>query len=480
MLFGHVLSYAPANVVPALISFASIYVFTRLMSPQAYGRCALVLSVALLCQTALFYWLQVGATRFVARATKEGHLPSLTATAYRLFFATAIALTGLYVLGMYLVPTAPVLRHALWLGLPLILARSLTILNQAFAQGGMRLLRYNLVECGQSLLGFALALILVKAGGLAERGLLLGLIGGSLAVALPGLWGVGAFAPTPLDRARAKLLLRFGLPLAVYCAMNYVLSTSDRLLVEYFLGPAAVGVYSVSYNLADRALSSLFLAVSLAAFPLAIAKLEREGVDAARRQVYANGTALLAVAIPAAAGLIALSGPLTSVLIGDSFRDVARQILPWIAVASVLAGFQIHFFDHAFHLGQRTKLCLYSTGPAVVANLVLNVLWLPRLGLKGAVYATLVGYVVALVGSVLIGRRVFRIAFPFRPLLRMSGAAAIMVVVLRILPAPLTAGGLAATILLGALIYLTAAVALDIGGVRALLQRQLQARKAAP
>jgi O-antigen/teichoic acid export membrane protein len=473
VLFGHVLGYAPANVLPALVSFLSIYVFTRLVSPQEYGRYALVVSVTLLCQAAFFYWLQVGTTRFVARAHKEGRLPALVSTAYRLFLVAAVVLSALYAAALYTIPGARALRAELWLGLALILARSLTALNQAFTRGGLHVWRYNLVECGQSLLGFAIGLLLIKAFKLADAGILLGLIAGALVVALPGLLATRGLAVAPIDGQDARLLLRFGLPLTAYCAMNYMLATSDRLLVEHFLGPAAVGVYSVSYNLADKAVTSVFLAVSLAAFPLAVSKLEREGPEAARHQLYRNGTALLGLAIPASAGLIALCGPLTSVLVGPSFREEARQILPWIAMASVLCGLQVHFFDHAFHLGRRTELCVFSIGPAVLLNLLFNVLLLPRFGLMGAVYATLAGYAVALAGSILVGRRVFQIRFPFRPLLRVLSASAVMVLVLELLPAPVTTAGLLATILLGAISYGAAAVALDVGGLRAVLLRLL-------
>jgi len=477
MLARHIVGYAPANVVPAIVSFLSIYVFTRLVSPQEYGKYAVVLSVTLMCQALFFYWLQVGATRFVARAMQEGGLDALVSTAYRLFFASSLVFASLYALSVVLFPSIHALRSALWLGLPLVLARSLTALNQAFNRGELRVLRYNMVECCQSVFGFIFGWVLVKVFAMEGAGILLGIILGTLVMSLPGAGAIGRSISRPTSRDQGRLLLRFGLPLTFYCAMNYMLATSDRLLVEYFLGPAAVGVYSVSYNTMDRALTSVFLAVSLASFPLAIAKLEREGVESARRQVYGNGTALLALGLPACAGLIVLNQHIAVVLIGERFRAQALEIMPWIAGSSLLAGFQVHFFDHAFHLGRRTELAAWSVGPAVVVNILLNVLLLPRIGLMGAVYATIGGYVAALCGSIGFGRTVFRIDFPFRPVLRIVAATVVMISVLKIIPAPATVAGLCVLLLAGVTTYAAASLLFDVAGARSLLSRRLARRR---
>src|SRR5215471_16552123 len=158
------MGYGPANIVPAVVSFLSIYVFTRLVSPEAYGAYALVISVSLLCQAVFFYWLQVGATRFVERARQDGDLPALTAAIYRAFALSSLALALAYVVGMAALPRRPgVVQEALWLGLPLVLARSLTAVGQSFNRGSLRVGRYNVIECGQALLGFGFGLVLVVA-----------------------------------------------------------------------------------------------------------------------------------------------------------------------------------------------------------------------------------------------------------------------------------------------------------------------------
>ena len=466
MLLRHIRGYAPANLVTAVLSFASIYAYTRLVSPAEYGVYALVISVTLMCQSIFFYWLQVGATRFIARAEADGSIAALNATVYRSFTYCSTIFAAGYLATITLMPMQDTVRRALLLGLALIIAKSLVAVNQSFNRGALRVLRYNIVECGQGLLGLGLSLVLVWTTNLKETGILLGLIAGAILMALLDLRHLVTAFRQRIDRTQLKALLSFGLPLTIGYALNFVLSTSDRMLVEYYLGSAAVGIYSVSYGVVDRALMSVFLAISLAAFPLVIARLEKEGAEAARQQAYRNGTALLSLVLPSCLGLIAAKDHLATVLIGPEFRAQALDIMPWIAVSTLLAGLQIHFFDHAFHLGRRTSLLLWSTGPAALLNIILNVILLPRIGLMGAVYSTLACYMVSIASSMMLGRRAFRIDFPWGPALRILGASMAMALVLKMVSFPLHAWGLVAMIALGGVTYGLAALALDIGGIR--------------
>jgi O-antigen/teichoic acid export membrane protein len=260
--------------------------------------------------------------------------------------------------------------------------------------------------------------------------------------------------------------------------MGYILATSDRLLVQHYLDSAAVGVYSVPYSMADRTLNSLFMGVTLAAFPLTMVKMEREGPEAARRQLYQTGSLLLAVALPACAGFIAANDCIAHVLFGPQFRDPAAKIMPWIVGASLLGGLQKHFFDHAFHVARRSDMFLWSMSPAVVLNIGMNVVLLPRIGVMAAAYSTLAGYAVSLAGSIVVGRRVFRIDFPFRPAARIVAATGLMVLVLKAFRFPPNLWGLIALVSLGTVAYGLAAIVLDAAGIRGLLLRRFSPRRA--
>ena len=469
MLGRQVLGFLPAQIVPALASFASVYLFTRFATPAEYGLFALAMSIAQMGQSVFFYWIQVGATRHLDSARLKGTLAELQSAAYRSHALTFAAFAAIYVITLPMLPLDKPLRRALWFALAIVGLRSLVTVNQAFHRGNLNAARFNFIECAQAVaqLGLGLAALLLTSS--RAGGLLAGAVIASLLVATIDARAVITALRHPVARAEIVTLLRFGLPLSASFALNYLLSTSDRMLVEYFLGSAAVGVYSVAYSLMDRVISSIFVAVTLAAFPLAIRAFEREGAAAATLQLRDNGRLLLAVVLPAAALLVCLNHQIAAVMVGEAFRGETQAIMPWVVLAALMAGFQLHLFDHAFHLKRRTLLSLCVTGPAALVNIGVNLLLLPRIGLMGAVWATLAGYAVSLAGSIIVGARVMTVPLDLAEMTRVAAACAVMAAVLLTADMPANVTGLAGAFIIAALSYGAAAVALDVAGLRSRL-----------
>ena len=65
MLLRHSVIYLFARGVPGLLGFATIIIFTRLLSPEAYGQYALVVTGAILGNAILYQWLSASLLRFL-------------------------------------------------------------------------------------------------------------------------------------------------------------------------------------------------------------------------------------------------------------------------------------------------------------------------------------------------------------------------------------------------------------------------------
>ena len=465
-LARQVLGFLPSQVVPALASFASIYLFTRHTSPGEYGIFALVMSVVLMAQSVLFYWIQVAVTRHVDAAQRDGQLPALQASAYRCLAGTWLAFSLLFAAAMWLLPLAAELKRGLWLAIPIVGLRSLVVINQAFNRGALRTWRYNLIESGHAVGQLALGWALLQGVAAPSVALLCGTLAAGAAAAavdVPTLW---AALKRGVARAQVLQLLQFGAPLSLGFALNYVLATSDRLLVQWLLGAEAVGVYAVAYGLMDRAVSALFIAISIASYPLAIRAFETGGAAAAQAQMRRTGELLLFITLPVCAALMCLNQQLAAVLVGEAFRADAARLMPWVALAALLAGFQIHFFDHAFHLERRTSLFLWTIGPAALVNVLANLVLLPQVGLIGAAWATLLGYACSLAASVVIGARVFKVPLALGQIARAGAATALMLAVLWARNVPGTVWGLLQAVALGGAVYLLAAWVCNVAGLR--------------
>ncbi len=114
-----------------------------------------------------------------------------------------------------------------------------------------------------------------------------------------------------------------------------------------------------------------------------------------------------------------------------------------------------------------------------VANLVLNLLLIPRFGLYGALWATTASYGVGAVAALALGRRAQPLPIPWDTLAKAGAACLLMAVAVLILPSP---GGILELILkasVGAAVYGGVVLGLNVDGLRGKLSG-LARRKARP
>ncbi|MDH4079716.1 MAG: oligosaccharide flippase family protein [Nitrospira sp.] len=404
MLLRHIAYYSLARGLPGVVNFAALAVYTRLLSPDEFGRYAVVLAGVGLVNVIVFQWLRLVLLRFLHANTHDSarFLSGILA----LFLTLALAVTGVGALLVLWWPD-PVWQHLLALAVPLLLAQAWFELNLELVRARLAPLVYGKLLGSKAVIALALGALLAWIG-LGTIAPLLGLIvSHALALLVFGLGAWNAVRPAWPGAQALREQLRYGLPLMVSFALVWVVSSSDRLLLAWFLDEAAVGAYAAGYDLAFQVITLLLVIINTAAHPLAINALENQGPAAATEQLRINGELIFVAALTAAAVLFVLSPVLVPWLIGVSFRDDALRILPWIVLASALAGIKAYFFDMAFHLGRRSGWLVITGGLAALANVGLNLVLIPRYGITGAAAATLAAYGSAMVASAWFGARVF-------------------------------------------------------------------------
>lgn len=465
MLLRHTAYYLIARGLPGVVNFAALAVYTRQLAPEAFGQYALVLVGVGLANVAVFQWHRLVLERFLAAnsADPQRFLGWMLAQ----FLVLALAVTGIGALLALWWPD-PVWQRLVALAVPLLLAQAWFELNLALVRARLEPGRYG------GLLGSKAVMALGLGAGLAWAGFgamapLIGLLVAHVVAFV--LFGLGLWRGTSPRMPETDVLrahLRYGLPLTVTFALMWVVSGSDRLMLAYFLDEQAVGVYAAGYDLAFQSLTLLLTIINTAAYPLAVTALERDGEAAACEQLRQNGEWILAAALAGAAGLVVLAPALVAVLIGETFREGALTVLPWVAAAAALAGIKAYHFDIAYHLGRASQYLVATGAVTAFSNVALNLWLIPVHGILGAAWATLGGYGLALLLSVVFSQRAFPMP-AIAPLLIKTGwvgvAAALAAwfgLALGNTPTASLSIGLALGLIGTGLI----AVAVDVGGVR--------------
>lgn len=479
MFWRGVLGYLPVNVVQGAVGLLTIVLFTRVLDPAQYGVYALAFSVGSLTQTVLLTWTEAAMARFLAARQEDGRLADHFATLYRLWIGAAVVVP-LACAAVALSPLNAPLKVAIVAALACVLVNSLVKLALERRRAAGDVAGAAVLTIVQNAGGFALGLALAFAG-LGGAAPILGV--GAISAACAALVlpkELERLSGGRFDRALARAYAAYGLPVSLSLILALVLASTDRLLLGAFLDEATVGVYHAGYSLGSRTLDVVFIWLGMAGAPALIAALERGGEAALKAAAREQASAMILLTLPAAVGLALVARPLADLMIGEALRDGASHVTPWIAASGWLAGMTTYYLLQAFTLARRTPLLIVSMLAPAAANVVLNLVLIPRLGLDGALWATTVSYGIGAVAAWALARRACALPIPW-DVLAMAGAASLaMAACVLALP---SLGGLAELALkagVGAAAYGAIVLALDVAGLRARLSELLPRRIPAP
>lgn len=473
MFWRGVWGYLPANIVQGVVGFLAIVLFTRILSPEDFGRYALAFSVTTLVHVAVFTWLEAAMARFWATEEPGPGLAAHFASLYRAAFLVSLIYVPVVALAIWLWPADPNFKLALAFGLCSSPIRCLAKLGQERLRAAGEVSKSAGLDMGVTISGLVIGVgfALLGAGGASP---LIGLALGSLAAlpfVLPGELRQARNGVVTVQRVRTYT--GYGYPIAASLALTVVLASTDRFLLAAFLDEAAVGAYHAGYTIANRTLDVLFLWLGTAGQPALVMALERGGGERLREAAREQASTFLLIGLPAAAGVALVARPLAEVLIGEDLRSAAALVTPWIALSALLYGLTAYYFGQAFTLGKKTRLLLVAMAIPALLNIVLNLILVPRFGVVGAAWATAASFGVGMLATMAIGRRAVALPIPWGSLIRCGVATGVMALVVAQLPAIGGFPELALDAATGGVVYATVALTLNAAGVRDVALRLL-------
>jgi len=252
-------------------------------------------------------------------------------------------------------------------------------------------------------------------------------VGGALAARLlSGILGVLAtgllarrYISLNIDWAGFKRVLHYGLPLLPASIASYILFASDRYVLEHFSTLETVAIYSFAYKIA----TTLDVIVTR---PFAMDWAPRRfkiatAADAPRK--YAQALVLYSfIAVAFALGIIAVTPALYILLIPPVYQAGAR-IVPIIMAAYVVYGLS-YPLNVGIMLKDRTRYLPIISWIAAFACLGLNLWLIPRYGMTGAAWATLLAYLVWTTGITWMSLRLYPVPYSPRQIVWVVIAAA--------------------------------------------------------
>jgi O-antigen/teichoic acid export membrane protein len=283
-----------------------------------------------------------------------------------------------------------------------------------------------------------------------------GLIGGFIGGLIAGSMMNFRYFELRLVRFRIshlKNLSSFSFWMFLTASGSLVFSYADTILIGFFLNNAQVGIYRTAFQLTSIATFAT-LAFHTVLYPK-ISKWWTQGqIKEIENSLTRTWTYSLFLAIPTCIGGWILGDKLLYYLYGASFVE-GTSALYFLLLVQVV---NVFMFLGTMSLTalNRPKDAFWVTVIAAVANILLDIVLIPVMGIAGAAVATLIAMTLNAIGALILLSRIISVKFEYKPIKNILYAAGLMGVFLVCIHflLPLTnVITVVAVVILGAAIY---------------------------
>lgn len=395
---------ATGQVAVAVGLVVTTRLVTGLATPEVVGTISLMMAVSNFARGLFAVPLSLAATRFWPDMEREGRLGDLRRAMAGNLLATTVTMAavmlavGLSVGRVWNLTPVLFLLTVVLFALEVFRIQETDYFSAARRQKPAALARGGEAMLKPLLIGLALLLISPTA-----PVILAGYIAAT-AITLAAIWmcrcwtnDIGCPGSNSSTACPGSALWSYARPLIPITLFTYIMSISDRLIIDPLAGRAQLGLYAAIYGLGSLPVIMLGSVLETTIRPAYYQAVSAGRVDAPR--IFARWVLVTAgMGVLACLAIHLLRGPIVHYLLGPDFRSRPDLLLP-IAAGHVLYILSVVFERHC-HARGRTHASLLIHGLGAVACLVAQIPLIHGWGITGAAMAVPIYYGVMLVTAV--------------------------------------------------------------------------------
>jgi len=423
--------YGVGSAAQKVIGLFMFPIYTRLLSKGEFGIQDLMSSALAIISSVLILGMDSGASRYYYDS-EDGQAKKLVLSTW---LWTQLALTTLAT--ALLIIFAPALCGLLFKDASLSIYFRLAVANLPFIQFlavaylalrlGFKSKTYSIVIVSGMLIQALFCILFVTAFRWGILGVFYGQLIGNVVkfvIAVAVTRHAYAFA---LSKNLFKRILAFGVPFVPASVSLWLLNYSNRLFLVRSNSMEDIGILSAAMRVGS------IVAFAITAFrtawgPFAFSIANDRDLS---RNTYSKVLTYYSMLISLAMVLLSVFAREIILILATSSYRSASSLVIYTCLSPTLWG-ATYIVGMGFQLEKKTYHVTVMTLIGAVANIGLNFLLIPSMGVEGAAIATLVGNFVTLLYSYFIGRRHMKLVFNARSLLFVSILMGMVVVAGRI------------------------------------------------
>lgn len=189
-------------------------------------------------------------------------------------------------------------------------------------------------------------------------------------------------------------MMSYGWPVVLIGSFSQLLSSLDQIVLKYNGYNNEVGIYAANYNIAEKSVFA-FLTIFVSAFTPILYKNINSQKNDLLSEIRKGVLQFLLFALPIVLLLTIFSRTISTIFLNEMYIK-GHWIIPIISFSGIFVGIA-SFYSEVLIVVKKTKLLAALYGMAMVVNLILNIVFIPKFGILAAVFSTFTAYFVLFV-----------------------------------------------------------------------------------
>ena len=412
-IFRDMVKYSPSKIIGMLGNAIIVPVYTSLLSPEQYGLYSL--SIAVLSFLCIIFsdWVGLSGLRFFKHHQMMQDMPKYLTTLVTMLVANVFLL---FVLALtfrhnfcefFHIPVKYFLAI-----LVLIIPVAIRALLFQLLRAQLKSMSFTLSTIVNQFLTILLSIFFVKFFHLGAIALLLGM---GVSISLIDIlliyqsYLLSWFKLQRIEWASVLPIMKYGIPIAATSLSAWIINQSNKFIMNSIHGFPEVGIAGVAYGLTLPLLMTIFSIITVAAIPRIINMYE-EKIDVRPLISRFTGYYVL-IALPVITVISLYSVDYVQMLSSNEKFLVAFKLIPYFAFGTFFMALT-DYTTLQYHLANKTYIDFVIKLTSGIANVVLNILLIPKYGLIGVGLATLIANFLYFLLSIIIVLPGLRLIYP--------------------------------------------------------------------
>ena len=172
------------------------------------------------------------------------------------------------------------------------------------------------------------------------------------------------------------------------------MSSIDQIILKYYNYTEGLSAYIANYTIAEKSVVFLLSVITLVFVPTVFKKYNKLSLNVFK-DIYQVVLIFILISSMILVALLFLSNWLTILLTNKDFIGYS-WVIPYVAFGGLFLGIN-SIVSEVFTIAKKTIILMYCYILGMLANLILNIIFIPLYGITGAVFTTIGTYIIILI-----------------------------------------------------------------------------------